>query len=180
MMLKLISCLLVILSTFSSTHHEQVSDSLEKTDQIKVYIFLLDECKICHHYSLSLTELYNTYQSEQIEFIGLFPNFVSQPKEISKFKKNFKIPFPLKTDYYKSKATKFGVTVTPEVVVYNETKDEILYKGRIDNSYFKLGKQRSHTTKYELKDALQAITSGEEIVVKETQSVGCFINFNEN
>ena len=180
MLLNLFVSLFLLFNAMVADQPQQSVDIVEKTDKIKVYIFLLDECKICHHYSLSLTELYNTYQSEQIEFIGLFPNFVSQPKEISKFKKNFKIPFPLKTDYYKSKATKFGVTVTPEVVVYNETKDEILYKGRIDNSFFKLGKQRSHTTKYELRDALQAISSGEEIAVKETQSVGCFINFNEN
>jgi peroxiredoxin len=180
MLLNLFANLFLLINVLVASQPQQTVDPVEKTDKIKVYIFLLDECKICHHYSLSLTELYNTYQSEQIEFIGLFPNFVSQPKEISKFKKNYKIPFPLKTDYYKSKAKKFGVTVTPEVVVYNETKDEVLYKGRIDNSYFKLGKQRSHTTKHELKDALHAITSGEEIAVKETQSVGCFINFNEN
>jgi len=180
MILSLFTNLFLLFNILVVGQPQQAIDIVEKTDQIKVYIFLLDECKICHHYSLSLTELYNTYESEQIEFVGLFPNFVSKPKEISKFKKNYKIPFPLKTDYYKSKAKKFGVTVTPEVVVYNDTKDEILYKGRIDNSYFKLGKQRTHTTKFELRDALQAITAGEEITVKETLSVGCFINFNEN
>ncbi|MEL6988150.1 MAG: hypothetical protein AAGK97_09995, partial [Bacteroidota bacterium] len=120
------------------------------------------------------------FNSEQIEFIGLFPNFVSKPKNIAHFKKEYKIPFELKTDYYKSKSTQFGVTVTPEVVVYNETTDEVLYKGRIDNTYFKIGKQRSVTTEHELKDALTSIKEGKEILIKETEAVGCFINFNEN
>lgn len=180
MMFKLFSTFFIFLSCFNVQNLEQDAVIVGDTDKIKVYIFLLDECKICHHYSISLSELYEDYHSDQIEFIGLFPNFVSSTKQISIFKKKYKIPFVLKTDYYKSKSKKFGVTVTPEVVVYNETQDEILYKGRIDNSFFKLGKQRTHTTKFELRDALHSISQGEEILVKETESVGCFINFKEN
>ena len=47
--------------------------------------------------------------------------------KIQAFKEAFKIPFDLKTDYYHQKTEAFGATVTPEVIVFNESKSEILY-----------------------------------------------------
>ena len=148
-------------------------------DSITVYVFLLDACVICQNYTLPLKELHAKYANDQVNFVGLFPNFTSKPPQIEAFKKKYQIPFELKTDYFKTKSKQFGITVTPEVVVYNHTKEEVLYKGRIDNTYFRVGKRRTITTTSELEDALEAIKNGQPIKVKETEAVGCFINYNE-
>lgn len=147
---------------------------------IKVYVFMLDECLICQHYSIVLNDLHAEFASNEIEFVGLFPNFVSNPKQIAHFKKKYQIPFELKTDYYKTKANQFNAQVTPEVVVYDALNDIVLYQGRIDNAYFQLGKKRRIITQHELRDALSSLQNGEEIAVKKTEAVGCLINFKEN
>ena len=150
-----------------------------KPDSINVYIFLLDACVICKHYSLTLAELHQEYSSEHLQFIGLFPNFSSKPASIEAFKEKYRIPFELKTDYYRIMTNRFGVTMTPEIVVYNHSQEKVLYKGRIDNTYAALGKRRRHTTSSELEDALKAIRDGKEILIPQTQSVGCLINKND-
>jgi len=147
-------------------------------DSISVYIFMLEDCPLTQFYTLAFRNLYEEYKDYNIAFIGLFPNRFSKPEKIDSFQQKYKISFPLKTDYFKSKTKEFGATVTPEVVIYNHTFQEILYKGRVDNAYYKVGKKRGQTTTSDLKDALESIARGEPIAIKETEAVGCYINLN--
>lgn len=138
---------------------------------------MAEECIICQYYTLNLKELHQKYATETIEFVGLFPNKFSNRESIANFKEKYEIPFDLKTDRFKTKTKKLEVKVTPTVVIYNETKDEILYHGRIDNTYFRVGKRRRITTTSELEDALIAIKNGTPIETAKTETIGCFITF---
>ena len=146
------------------------------SDTISVYIFLHEEYVISQYYTLSLKELHAQYANDAIQFIGLFPNFSSKKDKIQAFKEKYELPFALKTDYFKTKTQLFDAQVTPEVVVYNENKKVILYQGRIDNTYFRVGKKRTITTTSDLADALEAIVTQQPITVANTQPIGCFIN----
>lgn len=150
-----------------------------KPDSITVYVFMLDACVICKYYSLTLGELHKEFANEQVSFQGIFPNFSSKPAAIQAFKEKYRIPFELKTDYYRKLTKRFNASVTPEVVVYNHDKDKVLYQGRIDNTYAALGKRRRHTTSSELKDVLEAIRDNKPILVSKTESIGCLINQND-
>lgn len=148
----------------------------------QVIFILLEDCVICQSYSITMNKLYEEYGNE-FEFIGYFPNFSSKREAIDSFKNVYSIPFPLKTDYFKTVTNKFKVEVTPEVVIYDPKFDRILYQGRIDNEFFDIGQRRSVVSQHELKDALQAISTKSNNYIKRTISVGCFINFdpmNEN
>lgn len=149
------------------------------TDSITVYIFMREDCKICQNYSLKWQELHQDYSNDSIRFVGVFPNFSSKPKKIEAFKEKYQIPFDFVHDYFKTLTLRFGATVTPEVVVFNHNEGKVLYKGRTDNSYFRVGKRRTITTTSELKDALEAITNGQTVEVPETTAIGCFINFQK-
>ena len=147
-------------------------------DSISVYLFLHDECVISQNYTALLNRLHGEY-GEEIAFVGLFPNFSSKPDKIEAFRQKYHITFPLKTDYYKTITKAMGATVTPEVVIYDHTTGQKLYQGRIDDTYFRVGKRRTVTTTSELEDALRAIRAGEQVPVSETDAVGCFINLRE-
>ena len=151
---------------------------LNAKDSITVYIFLLDECRICQELTPELNTLYTTY-GHVIGFIGLFPNFSSKKKEIKEFKEKYKIKFDTKTDYFKTQALRFDATILPEVIVYNETQKQIIYKGAINDLYYSPGRRRQIVTKNYLKDALIASINGKQPAIKESQPVGCFINFND-
>ncbi|MEM8525506.1 MAG: redoxin domain-containing protein [Bacteroidota bacterium] len=155
-------------------------NTITAQDNTKVYIFLLEDCVISQYYTLQLRELHEKYASDEIEFIGVFPNRFSKPETIEQFKKEYKIPFELKYDYYQTLAKKMGAKVTPEVVVYDEKKAEIIYKGRIDNTYFRVGKRRQVTTTSELTDVLQALQNRLPLSTKNTVAIGCYIKYEQD
>ncbi len=145
-------------------------------DSITVYIFLHESCVISQYYTLPLKKLHKEYANENIQFIGLFPNFSSKPNQIEAFKEKYQIPYELKTDYFHKKKEKFEATVTPEVVVYNESKGQLIYRGRIDDAYARVGKRKRVTTTSELKNVLESIRNNQPIIVSNTQAIGCFID----
>lgn len=145
-------------------------------DSVTLYIFLSDECVITHYYVPTLNELHDAY-GDQVEMIAVFPNFSSKPKKIAAFYEKYGLNIPHRSDYYKKLSRKLGATITPEAVLYNHSSHKILYQGRIDNSYVRIGKRRRVTTAKELEDALSAWLAGKDIPVQKTEAVGCFINF---
>ena len=156
------------------------SQSYDYSDEIKVYFFLGEDCKICQYYSIELRSLYNSFHTDSIQFVGLFPNRYSSESGIQSFKEKYNIPFELKREYFQTKTKLFEVKVTPEVVVYDEVHQQILYKGRIDDSYVRVGKRKRVVQQKELRDALESVLDKMPILVNETTPIGCFITFVEN
>ena len=148
---------------------------IPKPDSVTVYLFFRIDCKICEYYTNDLEKLHEQYKEDKISFVAVFPNFMDKPPAIEQYRKKYSLPFQAKTDYFKKLTKKFNATVTPEVVVYNETKETILYQGRIDNTYYKLGRKRGVTTSSELATVLERHTNGVPISVEFTKAVGCFI-----
>ena len=69
--------------------------------------------------------------------------------------------------------------MTPEVVVYNESRQEICYKGRIDDAYARVGQRKRITATSELKDVLEALQNNQPIPVSNTEAIGCLIGPNK-
>ncbi len=149
---------------------------VQATDSISVYIFLSESCPICKSQTLTLRQLYAEYSPKGISFIGLFPNEeYSTDESIQKFGKKYKLDFELKNDEGQKMVKKFSATTNPQIFVVRNSTQKILYKGKIDNGFENIGKKRQVITEHYLRDALENILRQKEIVVKETQPVGCFI-----
>ena len=119
--------------------------------------------------------LHEKYSNEKVTFIGLFPNPSSNETKISAFKEDYQLAFELKVDGMQQMMDRFGVRVTPEVVVFNDEKEEVIYQGRIDNMFFRVGKRRTVTTTSELEDVLESIKNDSIKEFSKTDAVGCFI-----
>ncbi len=115
----------------------------------------------------------------EIGFLGLFPNFSSKKKGIETFKEKYNIKFNTKTDYFKSQAQRFEATILPEVIVYNESQKKIIYRGAINDLFYTPGKRRQMVNKSYLRDALIASLNGKQPAIRQSQPIGCFINFND-
>lgn len=152
-----------------------VNVTIAQQDSITVYYFMGEDCPICQDYSTLMVDLYEEYNAEDISFVGLFPNRYSTTKGIDNYQKKYAIPFPLKREFFQTKTKLFDIKVTPEVVVYNETQAKMIYKGRIDNMYARVGKRRRVVNTSELEDVLAEIQKGAFIEYSETVAVGCFI-----
>ncbi len=142
---------------------------------VKVYVFLSEECIISKSYSLELRQLHEQYADDQVEFVGVFSNPSSSPAKMAAFQEEYAFPFSFQLDRRQEVMDQFDVTVTPEVVVYDRLAGQVLYQGRIDNTFYRVGRRRRVTTTSELADVLQAISIGEQVPIARTETVGCFI-----
>jgi len=142
-----------------------------------VYIFLSEDCPICRYYIPEINRLYEDYESDSIQFVGVFPNFSSKEEKIKRFVEDYKLSVPTKTDYFKTLANSLEARLTPEVFVVDQ-EHTILYKGRIDNAYADIGQRRRVVTKHELEDFLSNLRSY-TIEPLETEAIGCFIHYSD-
>lgn len=146
------------------------------SDSISVNFFLLDECRISQNISGEINYVYEHFGQSQFYYNCYFPNPSSTEVKIKAFLEEYNIRIPYFTDYQKVKVQFYGATIAPEVVVYDEKKGQLIYRGRIDNSFDQLGSRRRVVSSYDLRTVLGNILNQEEVPVKETQAVGCFIN----
>ena len=154
--------------------------NLSYADSLTIYIFLEDECLISQYYTNELTRLYNKYHNDHVGFIGYFPSPTTGPEEISTFADKFKLAFPLFTDHDKTWTMKFEITITPEVSILDHRTDRTIYKGRIDDSYVRVGKRKLHPQSHDLEDMIKAwqLNQTPDSLV-QTEAIGCFITFTE-
>ena len=149
-------------------------------DSLTVYIFLNDECVISQFYTPELTRLFDTYHSQKVGFTGYFPSPSPSPERILKFGVDYRLAFPLEGDYRKVQARRLGVTVTPEVAVWDHRSDRIIYRGRIDDSYVRVGKRKLHPQQHDLQEIIDRWLDGQvPAELEQTQAIGCFISFTD-
>ena len=144
---------------------------------IEVMLFLSEQCPICKYYTLDLKEMHTKYASDSVVFTGVFPSKASSKQSITDFKEKYTIPFDLVYDSTQTIARKFQATITPEVVVYDHEKKEVLYQGRIDDSYFRVGKRRPKARNKELATLLHQFTNNQIISITSHPAVGCLITY---
>jgi len=139
-----------------------------------VFVFLLPDCPACENYTNTLNTMADKFKSEQIQFYGVFPDFI-KAEEIDDFRKTYKVRFPLLMDFNKELLNAFDAHVAPSVFVISETT-LLLYRGRIDDWMYAVGKKRTVISHHELEDALKAIADNKPVKVNQTQPVGCLID----
>lgn len=86
--------------------------------------------------------------------------------------KGFKFPYVV--DATSDVARAFGATRTPEVYLF-DAAGKLVYKGAIDDNAQDAAKVQHRY----LADALEAVSAGREVAVRETKAIGCSIKFKK-
>ncbi len=139
--------------------------------QVKVAFFLSPTCTICRYYALEMRELSADYAAREVEFIGYAVGPLLTDSVVASFREEYKIPFPVVLDDTMHRA--LNATVTPEVFVLRN--DSVVYHGRIDDSFLRVGKRRAHVKNRELRSVLDSILQGRSVQVHFVPAVGCII-----
>ena len=139
-----------------------------------VFVFLLPDCPACENYALTLNTLSLKFKANGIQFYGVFPPFV-KAEEIKKYKNDYQVKFPLLVDNNKELLHAFDAHIAPEAFIVSETT-WLLYRGRIDDWFYAVGKKKLVISKHELEDALNDIVAHKKVAVSKTQPVGCIID----
>jgi hypothetical protein len=138
-----------------------------------VLVFISIDCPVSNRYAPEVRRLSESLASKGVAFWLVYPNASESPRQIRDHLTSFSFPMQALRDPEHALAKQVHATVTPEAVVV--AGGRILYRGRIDDRYVRLGVERAAPATRDLEDALTAVVAGKRVEHPTTQAVGCFI-----
>lgn len=139
-------------------------------------VFLLSDCPASQDYTFTLNELYLKYKENNITFIGIFPGKFSTNDELLIFQEKYKVKFPLLKDPDMALSKWLGVKIAPSCFLV-DSKGNTVYKGRINDWLFALGKRRMQITQNDMENALKNIVKNQPVKIAETNPIGCILEY---
>jgi hypothetical protein len=138
-----------------------------------VLIFVTDQCPIANRYAPEIQRIEAEYGKKGIGFSLVYIGSSKYAPEYRMHWQEFgyKIPGFMDPELKWVKAT--GVTVTPEVVIF-DSQWRMKYRGRIDNQNIEHGKVREGYRR-DLRVALDEMLAGRPVSQPTTAAVGCII-----
>lgn len=158
------------LSSALLTAETQPSGTIEAT----VLIFVSTDCPVSNRYAPEIARLYEAFHGKGVRFQLVYPNPHDDAAAIEAHIAAYSFPHVPTRDPDHRLVARAGATVTPEAAVF-DGRDRLVYRGRIDNRFVELGRERPAATEHDLRNALTAVLSGKPVALSRTQAVGCFI-----
>ncbi|MGH9843746.1 MAG: redoxin domain-containing protein [Blastocatellia bacterium] len=137
-----------------------------------VFFFVATECPISNRYAPEINRIVAAYAPRNFAFYAVHSDPDLQAAVAKKHAQEYGYKFPVLLDTEQRLAGKFGVALTPTVVLISPA-GEMLYRGRIDNRYLDFGKYRDAGINPDLRLALDAVTAGKPIAERFTKAIGC-------
>jgi hypothetical protein len=145
---------------------------------LTAYIAISEECPICIFMTKPLRELESQYR-DSVDFKLIFPTALSNYKTMSQFKNKYRLTnFEIILDENQSLTKQLELTVTPEVVLINQDGN-IVYKGRINDSFISPGKSKRTNITNDLQKAIDLWLTKKEKLSEWKNAVGCYITFRQ-
>ena len=139
-----------------------------------VLIFVSTDCPISNRYAPEITRLHDEFTPRGIRFRLVYPNPLDGEAAIRTHLEEYGYPQIGERDRDHTLVKMAGATITPEAVVL-DTRGRVVYRGRIDDRFVELGRERPAATQHDLRNALAALLAGTRVSPSRTQAVGCFI-----
>lgn len=146
---------------------------LSAAEPIRVLVFTTTDCPISNRYAPELQRLAAKF-SKDVKFVLVYPVPSDSPQMIRDHAKKFAGGIDTFRDVGQMLVKLTGVSVTPEVALMRG--ERLLYRGRIDDRYIELGKERLQPTTRDLEDALTSVIAGKVVAQRETRAVGCILS----
>ena len=139
-------------------------------------IFSCNHCPFVKAWQDRIAAIGNAAKGKGVGVIAINPNDPAAYAEDSfdemqKRAQKLGFAFPYVVDATSDVARAFGATRTPEAFLFDKD-GKLVYHGAIDDS-----KEADQVAKRFLQDAVDELTAGKDIPVKETKFVGCGIKF---
>ena len=135
-------------------------------------VFLEVGCVISQRMVQSLNEISQEAEQKGVRFYGVISNSKATWQEAQSFKKEFDIQFPLLFDSNGDLAKEVNPTVVPECFVF-DIEDQLVYHGRINDSYVAVGKTNRNIRNNDLLDAVRSVATGITSNKEHQTAIGC-------
>lgn len=138
-----------------------------------VLVFVDPQCPIANAYAPELRRLQAEYEPRGVAFALVYADPERDEATVRAHAEAFGHTAPLVLDPEQALAARSGATMTPEACVLHA--GELVYRGRIDDRYFALGKQRAAPTTRDLCNALDAVLAGQAPARDWQPAIGCYL-----
>lgn len=139
-----------------------------------VLVYLRRDCPISGRYAPVIQQISQHY-ADRVAFWLVYPDASESPQTIRKSVNEYGYHLPVLRDPRRVLVKLGHVQITPEVAVFNRDH-QLIYDGRIDDSYIDVARSRPAPTTHELEDAIEAAVGGRAVARNEIRGVGCYIS----
>jgi peroxiredoxin len=140
-----------------------------------VLFFTTTDCPVSNGYVPEMNRIRADYESRGVGFYAVQGDTTIPDDQVEKFAKEFGMTFPLLLDPRQVLVKLTGATTMPEAAVIS-VSGTLLYRGRIDNRVEDFANRRAQASKFDLRDALDAVLAGKPVANSRTKVFGCAIN----
>jgi peroxiredoxin/mono/diheme cytochrome c family protein len=140
-----------------------------------VVVFLGVDCPMASLYAGRLNELAGRFPAGAVAVLGIAPNRGDDRPALAAFARDHRLTFPLLRDPDGRVAGLFGATRSPHAFVLDADR-RVRYRGRIDDQYGPVGKNRGGPTREDLVEAVRDVLAGRPVSVPATECTGCFLS----
>jgi hypothetical protein len=140
-----------------------------------VLVFTTTDCPISNRYAPEVARLAAAYAARGVRFWVVYPVPGDTPDKIRAHVSQFGLDLPIVRDTAFALVRRTGVSVTPEVAVF-DARGDMVYRGRVDDRYVDFGVDRPAPTTRDLDQALANLLAGKPVEPKTSRAVGCILS----
>jgi peroxiredoxin len=140
-----------------------------------VVFFTTTDCPLSNNDVPEMNRTWRDYESRGVAFYAVQADTTIADADVVQHTKEYQFSFPVLFDPHQILAKMTGATTIPSAAVL--TPDgTLLYLGRIDNLVEDFNVRRQEPTKFDLREALDAVLGGKPVAHSRTKAFGCAIN----
>jgi peroxiredoxin len=140
-----------------------------------VVFFTTTDCPLSNNDVPEMNRTRRDYEARGVAFYAVQADTTIADAEVALHAGEYQFTFPVLLDPKQVLVTMTGATTIPEAAVLSGS-GKLLYLGRIDNRVEDFEKRRPEPTRFDLREALDAVLAGKPVAHARTKAFGCAIN----
>lgn len=140
-----------------------------------VVFFTTTDCPLSNNEVPEMNRTRRDYEARGVAFYAVQADTTIAEADVLQHTKEYQFSFPVLFDPHQTLAKMTGATTIPSAAVLTP-EGTLLYLGRIDNLVEDFNIRRQEPTKFDLREALDAVLTGKRVAHPRTKTFGCAIN----
>jgi len=148
---------------------------LEPSGAANLLLFIASDCPVANGYAPDIQRICTAYARNGVNCLLVYEDVGVTAEAVRKHLSDYRyVGVRAVVDADGQLARRLGASVTPEAAVVDRD-GKTRYRGRIDDRYVALGRQRRTVTSHDLQAALDLLVAGKPVAIAQTTAIGCFI-----
>ena len=139
-----------------------------------VLVFITTDCPIANQCLPEINRIHEAYRKRNVKLLLVHVDPEVTPATAESHAREYSIRAPIVLDPEQDLVRATGAEVTPEAAIFDATAT-MVYRGRINDRFPRLGDSRPRARVHDLREALDAILEGRPVREPRTRAVGCYI-----